>query len=87
MKISEQERQAIRRVVTAGESFGFGNMISHLATAWAKSLMEQWGMTETIARYTAYGLSGYPFKMQEDLMERGEWDESGQSYATARAAE
>jgi hypothetical protein len=87
MKISEQERQAIRQVVAAGEAFGFGNMMSHLATAWAKSLMENWSMPEDDARHAAGDMSGYPFKMQEDLMERGEWDETGQSYATARAVE
>lgn len=81
MRISAGEQKAIRQVVAAGESYGFGNMISHLATAWAKSLMTKWGMSEKSARAGAWGLSGYPFKMQDDLIERGEWDESGKTYS------
>lgn len=81
MRISAAEQQAIKQVVAAGDQFGYGNMISHLATAWAKMLMTKWSLPEASARAAAYGLSGYPFRMQEDLMERGQWDETGAAYS------
>lgn len=80
MQISDGERDAVKRVIEAGESYGFGNMIAHLNTAWAKSLMEKWGMSEESARALTHG-SGYPFQMQQDLIERNYWDESGKSYS------
>jgi len=80
MQISDGERKAVKRVIEAGQSYGFGNMIAHLNTAWAKHLMEHWGMSEEAARGSTHG-SGYPFKMQEDLIERASWDESGKSYS------
>ena len=78
MKISEAERQAILSVIGYGEIFGYGNLIAHLNTAWARKLVKE-GMPEKYARQSTHG-SGYPFKMQEDLLERGEWDETGKSY-------
>ena len=74
MKISGNEQRAIRRVVEAGELFGFGNMISHLQASWAKSLRDNYGVPEDPVS------AGYPIKMHEDLMLRGFWDESGESY-------
>lgn len=79
MRISEAERRAIKAVLAAGEAFGYGNMIAHLNTAWARSLMKNWGMSEKDARASTHG-SGYSFKMQDDLVERGFWDVSGKSY-------
>lgn len=80
MKISEAERLAIISVVEAGKAHGFYNLICHLQTAWARMLMEKYGLSEEAARVGALG-DGYPFLMQEDLMERGEWDETGHRYA------
>ena len=80
MKISEAERIAIQEVLAYGEAHGYGNVITHLQTAWAAHLMRD-GMSEKVARLsTARDGSGYPFKMQEDLIERGEWDETGARY-------
>ena len=79
MHISKDEQDAIRRVLAAGAVHGYGNMISHLKTAWAKSLMEKWDMDEKSARITSGG-DGYPFVMQDDLVIRGEWDETGERY-------
>lgn len=79
MKISRQEQDAITKAIELGKSFGFGNIIAHLQTAWARSLMEKYGMEEQGARHVTGG-SGYPFKMQDDLIEHGFWDESGKSY-------
>lgn len=75
MRISGDEQRAIRRAVEAGESFGYGNMISHLQAAWQKSLRDKYGMAEKTGE-------GYPIAMHEDLMLRGFWDETGQSYSS-----
>lgn len=58
--LSDAEEEAIRAVLRAGAAFGYGNMISHLKTAWAKTLMDEWDMTEESARLAAGG-NGYPF--------------------------
>lgn len=58
--LSDAEEAAIRKVVKAGAEFGYGNMIAHLQTAWAMTLMNQYGMSEKQARQGAGG-SGYPF--------------------------
>ena len=79
MKISKLERQAIKQVCEAGKAYGFGNMIAHLQTMWAAQLINKFNMSESSARMAAGG-SGYPFKMQEDLMMKGEWDETGERY-------
>ncbi len=78
MQISKDEQKAIKAVLKAGELYGYGNMISHLQTAWAKMLMKHHGFSEVAAR-TASG-PGYPFAMQEDMINNGSWDETGKSY-------
>lgn len=83
MRISHEEQQAIIAVLDYGERFGFGNLISHLATAWAARLMAD-GIREDAAR-AATGNAGYPFRMQFDLVERGEWDETGMRYRAGAA--
>jgi len=37
--ISKEEKDAIKRVLKVGEKHGFGNLIAHLRTAWAASLI------------------------------------------------
>jgi hypothetical protein len=81
MKISRQEQIAIIEVLAYGEAHGYGNLISHLQTAWAKHLIGAYGMDEKTARAsTGRDGAGYPFRMQQDLIERGEWDETGARY-------
>ena len=92
MNISEQERLAIKQVLSHGERHGYGNMICHLQTAWAEKLMREYEFSEKEAREatTRDGRFTYPFQMQKDLIERGCWDETGERYrgqggdATAR---
>jgi hypothetical protein len=79
VKISPEEQAAIRTVVELGQRHGYGNLISHLQTAWAARLIAEWNMDESGARLASGG-AGYPFLMQKDLIERGEWDESGARY-------
>lgn len=71
MKISEGERQAIIKVIELGCEYGFGNLIAHLNTAWARNLIKKYGFPEEVARKSTHG-TGYPIKMQDDLIERGE---------------
>ncbi len=80
MRISDAEQKAILDVVNAGESFGYGNMISHLQSAWARTLVTAHGFTEIQAREAVAGGNGYPFKMHSDLVNHGEWDETGERY-------
>ena len=79
MKISNDERLAIRAVIMLGKEFGYGNLMGHLATAWARDMMTDYHMTESQARRCP-PCQGYPFEMQDDLLERGEWDETGERY-------
>ena len=82
MKLSEEERQAIMEALDAGARWGYGNLISYLQTAWRLRLMDAHGMDEAAARLAAGGV-GYPTAMFHDLLERGEWDETGKRYRQA----
>lgn len=84
MKISSDEQNALRAVLVFGDAYGYGNLIAHLQTAWARVLIEKYGMDEATARAAAGG-NGYPFKMQDDLITRGEWDETGVRYRPTAA--
>ena len=79
MRISDEEQDAIRTVLRLGARFGYGNLMAHLATRWAETLMTDYGMDEASARAASLH-PGYPFEMQEDLLLRGEWDETGKRY-------
>lgn len=59
------EVEAIRTVVELGSRYGYGNLIGHLQTAWARDLMTI-GMSEKSARLAAG--EGYPFEWQERLL-------------------
>jgi hypothetical protein len=39
------EQEAIDTVTRLGAEYGYGNLISHLRAAWAKTLRERYGMT------------------------------------------
>lgn len=82
MKVSQEEREAVRLVLEYGARFGYGNLIAHLRTAWAAMLMEEYGATEEEARRGSGG-AGYPLRMQQDVLLRGEWDETGERYRGA----
>lgn len=79
MNITQREQESINLVVSLGKEFGFGNMIAHLQSAWEKFLVEEHGFTEDLAK-SAATTDPYPRKMHEDLMNRGEWDETGVAY-------
>lgn len=77
MRVSENERQALIKAVEIGKEWEYGNVISHLMTAWAKDLAAQ-GFPES----GAHGGAVMPFGMQEDILQRGFWDHTGKSYLT-----
>ena len=79
MKVSDAEREAIRIVIRLGAQHGYGNLMQHMATAWAKDLVDKYQFDEESARQGAL-LDGYPFLMQQDIIERGEWDDTGERY-------
>ena len=79
MKISRAEQLGIQEVLAYAEAFGYGSLISHLQTAWAKKLVMEDGLSEKAAR-AASGGPGYPFAMHDDLVDRGEWGETGKRY-------
>ena len=80
MRISPKEQQAIRTIVELGNQFGFGNLMAHLQSAWAKTLMDRDGFDETTAQEATNNRKGYPVKMHHDLMYDGYWDETGERY-------
>lgn len=78
MQISSDEQAAIRVVLDCGRRFGYGNMMAHLATGWRRKLMKE-GLSEDEAQRNVW-IQGYPLKMQDDMVERGCWDETGEKY-------
>ena len=54
------ETKAIEEVLKAGSEYGYGNMIAHLKTAWAKRLMSQ-GVSKEAA-LDATNVSAYPIE-------------------------
>lgn len=65
-------------VLEAGAAHGYGNMLAHLRTAWARQLAKGGLEDETAINHV--GGDCYPFAMQDDLLENGEWDETGKRY-------
>lgn len=79
MKISRAEHAAINLAVSLGKRHGYGNIMSHLASAWAETLIEA-GMPESQAERFVSDRGPYPIAMHRDILERGEWDETGNRY-------
>ena len=79
MRISDDQKRAIQNVLQSAELYGYGSMIAILKTAWAKKLVAQ-GFSKSDA-FEAADTSGYSFAMHDDIVQRGEWDETGKSYS------
>lgn len=77
IKISKEEQEAIKQIVDLGKKHGYGNMLAHLSAAWAIELMETFKMNEAQAKMSSWSI---PVKMHLDLMNNGEWDETGEKY-------
>jgi len=67
------EAEAVVQVIRAGEQFGFGNLISHLQTAWVVTLMQNYQISEKDARHMASGdeKGGYPLSLHQEVMRKG----------------
>lgn len=80
MKITKNEQSLVKSAIYIGEQVGFGNLIAHLASAWAEMLIRVYGMSEETALEATRGRGPYPIAMHRDLIDRGEWDETGERY-------
>jgi hypothetical protein len=58
-----KEQEAIKAVITAGQDYGYGNMIAHLKRAWAESLVDS-GLKEKSA-LAATNVSSYPLRTEK----------------------
>lgn len=67
--MTREEQKAIIGVLALGHRFGFGNLVSHLQTEWARVLMEVHGLDEELARHSAGG-PGYPLDWQKEMLSR-----------------
>jgi hypothetical protein len=54
------ERRAIEKTISSGEQYGFGNLMSWLATAWALRLRDGHGLPEKVAIEAVSGRTPYP---------------------------
>lgn len=79
MKVSAEEHAAILTVLELGRQHGFGNMIAHLRTAWMRVLIDVYGFDETSAE-AASNTGPYSIPLHVDILENGEWDETGEKY-------
>lgn len=68
------EKRAIETVLYIGGLYGYGNMIAHLKTAWAKSLIAQ-GISKDAA-LQATNVSAYPIDENEPSVQGGRADRS-----------
>ena len=82
MKISPDEQRAIRTVINIAKSYGYGNLMAHLASAWADEMIRG-GMPEDAAIEFVSNREPYSLAMHRDIIERGEWDETGEKYRSS----
>ena len=68
MRISPEEQHAINETVLFGQRFGYGNLISHLQTAWARKMMDEHNIGEESAKRC----------VRVSICRR--WDEAGENY-------
>lgn len=47
------EPEAIETVKRLGALYGYGNLISHLQTAYAETMSREWGLTQQASDYAA----------------------------------
>jgi hypothetical protein len=75
IQISDEERIAIKQCIQLAKIHGYGNLISHLRTAWAEEYYNQGLPIEG-----AHGGGVMPFGMRHDIIREGCWDETGDKY-------
>jgi hypothetical protein len=67
MQISQKEKDAVNTVTALGSQYGYGNMISHLKSAWTSMLMKNHNMTEEQASQASGG-GGYSQAHHKEIM-------------------
>jgi hypothetical protein len=65
--LSAPEKAAIERALDAGARYGYGNVMAWLATEWACSLRDDWGLPEKVAIEAASGRGPYPLPSNASL--------------------
>lgn len=53
------EQEAVAKAIEIGDQFGYGNIMSHIATAWAANLVKQ-GLSRKAAIAAVSNRSPYP---------------------------
>lgn len=66
-RLSGSEVDAVKMVLEAGSQFGYGNMIAHLRTAWARMLMDRFDFSWDQAARAAV-TNAYDPKIQDQLL-------------------
>ena len=86
MNVSREEKSAVNMAVEIGGRFGYGNIVAHLLSAWANELSAN-GMDEEGAMAHVSGRLPYPIQMHLDILDNGEWDETGKKYRKKKKKE
>ena len=58
--LSAPEKAAIERALDAGAQYGYGNVMTWLATEWAVHLRDKWNLPESVAIEAVSGRGPYP---------------------------
>lgn len=82
MKLQPGEHRAILTTLAFGRQHGYGNLMAHLAAAWADEMIRG-GMPEDAAIEFVSNREPYSLAMHRDIIERGEWDETGEKYRSS----
>jgi hypothetical protein len=80
IKVDEKELRAVRQAIFLGHVYGYGNIVSHLLSAWADVLTSQ-GVDPGIAVSHVSNREPLPIQMHLDIVNNGEWDETGAKYS------
>ena len=72
MIISTSEQKAIKVVCEMGVKWGYGNMISHLQSAWALMLIKNCGFEIETARSAVVNNTPYELEVHLRLLNNGE---------------
>lgn len=72
MKISASEKEAIEMVCKLGRTHGYGNLISHLQSAWILMLIKNYGFEIETARSAVVNNTPYELEVHLRLLNSGE---------------
>ena len=67
LRLGDDERSAALAVIACGKQYGYGNMIGHLRTAWARMLMEKFDFSWDEAVQAAFA-DAYDPVLQDRLL-------------------